>query len=586
MWKTAKALVKRLIRRNAALDRLFRLYYYRAVKARLWGYPSWEKVLGKEDGRWAETLRASKGGPRVLLATSVGGYLAGATLESVLGAALALRGAEVHAFLCDGALPACFDCQVSWYPNQEVFARHGPSRDLCKTCFRPGKRLFDRLGFPVHRYGACLTEEDERTAARLAAGLSPDQMKDFVWEGLSVGQHALAGALRFYARADLEGEPLGERVLRRYFHAALLTVFAVRRLLDRHRFDVAVFSHGIYVPFGLIGEVARQRGVRVVNWNPAYRKQRFIFSHGDTYHHTLMDEPASAWENIEFTEEREAELMAYLRTRWHGTEDWIWFHDQPVTDAAAVAREIGVDFSKPTVGLLTNVMWDAQLHYPTNAFPNMREWVFETIRYFARRPELQLLIRVHPAEIRGTLLSRQPIIGEIRRAFPSLPSNVFIIPPESRISTYAAMERCNAVIIYGTKTGVELACLGQPVIVAGEAWVRNKGITLDAASPADYVQLLDKLPLREASGDERIRRARRYAYHFFFRRMIPLEFMEPHAGDPPYRLSPVSLEALSPGRSPGLDVICDGILKGTEFVYPAETFGDRERARGRAAVGA
>jgi hypothetical protein len=28
---------------------------------------------------------------------------------------------------------------------------------------------------------------------------------------------------------------------------------------------------------------------------------------------------------------------------------------------------------------------------------------------------------------------------------------------------------------------------------------------------------------------------------------------------------------LQPGRSPGLDIVCDGILRGSPFVYPAET---------------
>jgi hypothetical protein len=29
-------------------------------------------------------------------------------------------------------------------------------------------------------------------------------------------------------------------------------------------------------------------------------------------------------------------------------------------------------------------------------------------------------------------------------------------------------------------------------------------------------------------------------------------------------------DALAPGVDPGLDVICDGILRGTPFIYPAE----------------
>ena len=58
------------------------------------------------------------------------------------------------------------------------------------------------------------------------------------------------------------------------------------------------------------------------------------------------------------------------------------------------------------------------------------------------------------------------------------------------------MDQCDAVMIYGTKTGVELSSRGIPVIVAGEAWMRGKGITLDATSAEEYFRILDRLPLR------------------------------------------------------------------------------------------
>ncbi len=48
-------------------------------------------------------------------------------------------------------------------------------------------------------------------------------------------------------------------------------------------------------------------------------------------------------------------------------------------------------------------------------FANMTDWLMRTIAYFARRPDLQLLIRVHPAEITGNVPSRQPVVEEIAR---------------------------------------------------------------------------------------------------------------------------------------------------------------------------
>lgn len=150
---------------------------------------------------------------------------------------------------------------------------------------------------------------------------------------------------------------------------------------------------------------------------------------------------------------------------------------------------------------------------------------------------------------------------------PQLAPNIAVVPPDSRLSTYALLSVCNAALIYGTKMGVELTSVGLPVIVAGEAWVRNKGLTHDARNPAEYLALLDRLPFDERPTAARLRRARTYAYHFFFRRMIPLTFLQPRARYPIYVLKLDSLDRLRPGRTPGLDVICDGVLSGSPFVF-------------------
>ncbi|HKY41599.1 MAG TPA: hypothetical protein VJM50_00785 [Pyrinomonadaceae bacterium] len=538
-------------------------------------YPDWTRLVKNERELWNRALAESQNGPRVLIATSAGGYIAGMINETMLAAALTLRGAQVHVLLCDEVLPACMQGVVHT-SDAEQFAKMGPQMHLCQKCFAPGYKNYQSLSLPVHRYGDFISPDERQMAHALASETPADEIGNYRSNDVAVGEHALAGALRFFARGQLEGEPHGESILRRYFEASLLTTYMARRLFNSQTFVRACFHHGIYVPQGLIGEVARQEGVPVVNWNPAYRKQCFIFSHHDTYHHVLLEEPVASWEDMEWTPEMEEEILDYLKSRWRGTRDWIWFHEKPEEDLSTIAAALGVDFSRPCIGLLTNVMWDAQLHYRANAFPNMLTWLVDTIRYFGERPELQLLIRIHPAEIRGTLPSRQLLTDELRRAFPKLPQNVFVITPESEVSTYAAMAACNAVIIYGTKTGVELTSMGIPTIVAGEAWIRNKGITIDASSRAEYFKILDGLPFSGRMPAELTQRARKYAYHFFFRRMIPVPLMRESKGLSVYELDLDSLSQLLPGVHPGLDVICDGILKGTEFVYQAERVGKLE----------
>ena len=114
-------------------------------------------------------------------------------------------------------------------------------------------------------------------------------------KGLPVGEHALAGALRYFAKGTITDEPLGEAVARRFLAAAVSTAIAYDRLFESMKPTVVVAHHGIYAPQGIVAALARQRGIRVVTWNPAYRRQCFIFSHGETYHHSLMTEPTERW---------------------------------------------------------------------------------------------------------------------------------------------------------------------------------------------------------------------------------------------------------------------------------------------------
>lgn len=553
-------MIKELAKKNLFLKQIVRKYRHTRKQ------PLWKPLLQKNYKLWSSALNAAQNGQKILIATSVGSHLAGTVLESTLAIALTLRGTNVHVLLCDAVLPACLACWSDIYPDHKQFSEKGPSND-CKDCFEPAFKMYRSIGLNVHKYSDFISSADIKKAIAISSSLPYQDIKNYKLGGLAIGEHAMAGTLRFFACGTLDDEPYGEQILRRYLNASLLTLSAITNLLRSHSFTSVILHHGIYVPQGIIGEVCRQKCVHVITWNPAYRKKCFIFSHYDTYHHTMISEPTEKWANILWNNQTETKLMDYLKSRWKGTQDWIWFHYKPEFELQNIIDKTGVDFSKPCIGLLTSVMWDAVLHYPSNAFPNMLEWVLRTIEYFLRRPDLQLIIRIHPAEIRGTLPARQKIADEIAKFFPQLPQNIIVIPPESNISTYALMSKCNSVIIYNTKMGIELTAMGIPVIVAGEAWIRNKGFAIDVNNPEDYFKVLDQLPFSQRMSEENTLKAKKYAYHFFFRRMIPLDFMEPSKGVPQYRINIKNINEMTQGKCKGLDVICEGILKGNDFIF-------------------
>lgn len=539
--------------------------------------PDWERMIRDERSFWDERLQQCVGAPKILLPTTVGGMAALSSMESMLAVALTLRGFEVHVLLCDAALPACLRVEHTTIKDAKDVVSSAFQAIICKTCQSTGDYLFTPLGIKIHRLSELVSNTQRDYARKKSHEVAANEISSFKASGISVGEHAYAGTLRYFASGNLDDQEMGEAVLRRYLEASILTMNAINELTSRYHYHSSCFNHGIYCPHGIISEVLRSRGVKVSTWNIAYRRKCFIFSHDDTYHHTLLNEPNSNWENIEFNDKAKKRILTYLKSRLKGSKDWIWFHEKPQESFSIINETLGLDLSKPIIGMLTNVMWDAQLHYEANAFPDMLSWVFETIEYFIGRADLQLVIRIHPAEVRGTLPSKQPLLKEIHKRWPTLPDNVKVIEPESQISTYAIMAQCDSVIIYGTKTGVELTSVGIPVIVAGEAWIRNKQVTRDANSVEDYLKILETLPLGRRLDEKTQTRALKYAFHFFYRRMIPLQFMGKTGAWPPYKPVIRSLKGLLPGVDVGLDIICDGITQGREFIYPAEDYISRRQ---------
>lgn len=533
---------------------------------------AWDELLDSNRELWKKSLEESINGKKILIATLGGGFSHRPfmTMDAILSLALTLRGAKVESFFCDHTLPVCLKAEYA-YIKPEVIHNSQISQTLCKGCYKDNHSVSLQLGLTNHTMSSFVTLKERQNAKEIANHTDFSAIKNYQMDGILIGKHAIAGAMRYFSHSDPSQLPLGIEITKRYLEASIISYYAVKRLLEENQYDSVCLTHGSYTPHGVIKDTCDKFGVPVTSWTVAYLKQRFIFSGGELLH-SMLHEANAVWENIKWDNRHEKKIMDYLNSRWNGGKDWLSIpKENQKTSFVEFAKKQKLDLKKPIIGLLTNIIWEAYADYTSKVFPDMLIWIKKTMEYFATRKDLQLLIRIHPAEGKWHV-STQLALEEIKKMFQKLPSNVYIINSDENVSTYEAMEYCDAAIIYQTQTGLELAAQGIPVIVAGDAFIRNKGIACEPLSEDQYFEQLDLLPFNKRLSEDKILRARKYAYHAFYRKMIPLNFVEESNDWMLFKPKLNKLDELLPKIDEGLDIICDGILNGTPYIYPAEEY--------------
>ena len=493
--------------------------------------------------------KPTPGGPRVLFLTAKD-WSAHVQWEGIMAQALRLRGAEVSFLTCGGGLEIC-DRANTWeappmpctscarYVSDSV-AAHGFAADS----LRQGWEADDIGDWP---------ELDEISLADLI---------DVRADGLDIGRLTRIPVSWFLMRESLSDDPLAPRTWRAFIRSARRVARGVRAALDRHTPDVVVLCNGLFLFEAVAWAVCRERGIDVVTYERGFIKETLVFRRNDAACLTPMDELWSRFADQPLTADETQTLDRYLDDRRHGrrTIDRYW------TDAQFVEQQ----HARPglLVALFPNLTWDSAVIGQSAAFESIQQWLATAIEFFAARAEHELVIRLHPAEVKlPGKQTREPLGAFLTERFPKLPTNVRVITPESDVSSYPLMDACDVGLVYTSTTGLELALSGKPVIVAGRTHYRGKGFTLDARSPAHFEKLLGDVIEDPSAFTPDIERVRRYAHLFFFKSAVVSPGVEEHVPGLA-RITIHNLDELAPGRNESLDRLCSSLLDGGDFLAP------------------
>ena len=477
--------------------------------------------------------------------------------EFLLAYALRMRGYQVVLGIGE---------EVSRYTDG-YFCSRSRLRDRLPSLLRIGQfaKAFDA---EICLFSSLLGRRTIQELQREAFSAPLASISEYEKYDVCLGRHILGSLSRYFLRCEVDITEHPE-IAREFLFTALVSVEAARKVIDDYKPDFLISSHGIYASWGPFCDLFGKMGIPFVTWGMQYKKHAFIFAHNKSYHRDLTEEPETQWRRYFLNAAQKEELLTYASSKasLRSHSDSINYYSSVNGGAKFSKDTIGAASARAVFGMFPNLGWDAQVSFRTLFFDTLNQWLVETVEWFVSRPDRFLIIRSHPAEVFGHVETVEKVGDVIRKHFPTLPRNVVIIEPDDGVTSYDVLDAVDACLVYGSKFGLEAALARKPLIIAGEAYFRNKGMSYDPITKEEYFEWLEGVPDKTPVTDEMYANAIAYGYHYFFRRqvLLPLAEMEGHRF---MRYSISSLDDLKPGGLSPLDDFIDRMFSGRPFVNP------------------
>jgi GT2 family glycosyltransferase len=445
-------------------------------------------------------------------------------VEHLLAEAMRAAGHEVFFLGCRGQWISNCECV-----DMAIHQNAGSHAAFCANCVKQQGGIHAKAGFR------------ELALASLAPDLftwsqqsSLDTLLEHQLDGVSFAEILEPSLMRF-ARS---GRPIRERVPETVIREAARTLLVLESqlpaLLERESIDGIFLLNGLFSSERAISMIAKKAGLRVVNYERGHTRNTFVMSDKEPACFLKIDELLTSQE-----QSAHPLLDRYLDGRATNRDASTQFG----TGSAGTSTP-AVSGTRPLVAIFTNVCWDSAVSTRPSGFGTYFDWLEACLNLAQQRDDVDFLLRVHPGE---STLKQDPTLDRTVDWLSehSCPANLKVIAPEDSISSYQIMQDADVGLVFVTSVGLEMACMGKPVITCADTHYSSKGFTLDCGGSDEFEACLNKA-LQDAGADSsensagsslRASAARSYADHLFFDSPIPFPWVDEVEYGRPQRLA-------------------------------------------------
>jgi hypothetical protein len=493
--------------------------------------------------------------------------------EGTIAKACQVRGATVEYVVCDGLLP---ECDMHW----DSMTKNRPRPpDLCEWCQAGTRARIAEMDLPHRWLGEFVTKTERENAFAWAQSLSPSEICKATYLEYPIGEWVQSSVYSYFRQypADMNNWRV-VNVYRGFLLSGALVAVGLRRYLAAHSVDCALLYNGRQSITRVAFELLQQNGVRVLTHETPF------FQPG----HIMVKPNARCWSPQPFADfwrlwgSIPLNLQALERTKkWlidrrYGRGLTWYAYNPSVTWDGILKRRLNLTEGKKVLALFTSsteeTAGDRELQ---GAYELQSTWVQDVVDWVKDKNNAELVIRVHPHLAGKSGLTRAndefQFYEEMKR---TAPRNTRIVMPDEPLNSYALMDEADVGLTFGSSTGIEMAMLGKPVVLASRNFYEAGSQIINVRARESLRDDLER-SLGIFSAREIRREAYRLAYYYVFEFELPFPLVSVF-GVMDVELNYQGTAALGRGRDKTLDRICNYLLENRPLFDPPN---DAERSR-------
>lgn len=512
--------------------------------------PHWEinSVLVRRIARQSKKIGQKKNGKHIVF-LSTRGWSLHLEFEILLASLLRSEGNKVTILSCNDSLPFCMNGSVNELPED---IRN------CKKCISTKQSIwgeeFDIEYLPrpdsvIDSINALVNELNLISAC-----------ENFSYDGSPYGELVRNGIVWYLRRSKLSENDIA------VYKSALSSAHAIRRglesFLTKDNVDTVIMLNGDFSTERIASWFLKSKGIRYITYDFTFNELIATAVNNSVWNDITFDTHSRLKPtNIESNHYKMAEDILRGWREYGGYQGHLFWKKEDLNIIGNFRNELGFD-DRPLATAYTNMTYESSVIGKDRAFSDQFYWLRSLLEFFKLHQEFQLAVRIHPAEARDSKWRpKESLFDYVRNELAEISSNIKIISPQDKISSYALGVNSDAILVYSSTLGIEMADRRKTVITAANVHYAGRGFTIDPSTEAEYFSTIDRVLRRYELPSEQCRENLvNYIAWLFFYRLVPFEAMTDVNGAD-RRITVRNLKQLSSKKHTGIQCMVDLILE-------------------------